>query len=131
MVNEAGLDTLIRQGEIETAPETADAFAQAAIAVICHAGVTPAVGRRTFERCLRALAFGATVRLGFRHPGKADAIDLIWRERKRLYREYVASSDKLAYLATLPWIGPVTRHALAQRMGLTDAQYEREHRAVA
>ncbi|MCB5175622.1 MULTISPECIES: hypothetical protein [Microvirga] len=109
-------------------PETADEFAQQVIHAICHASVTASVGRRTYERCLRALAFGSTTRLGFRHPGKADAIDLVWRERNRLYDEYLASPDKLAYLATLPWVGPVTKHSLARRLGLLA---EHEHRAVA
>jgi hypothetical protein len=109
-------------------PRNADEFAQHAIHAICRASVTPAVGRRAFERCVRALAFGSTTRLGFRHPGKAEAIDLIWRERERLYGEYLASPDKLAYLATLPWVGPVTKHSLARQIGLLA---EHEHRAVA
>ena len=29
---------------------------------------------RTFERCMRALSFGSTSRVGFRHPAKAEAI---------------------------------------------------------
>jgi len=111
-----------------SAPETADEFAEQVIRTICHASVTPPVGRRTFERCMRALAFGSTTRLGFRHPGKADAIDRIWSERARLYDEYLTSSDKLAFLATLPWVGPVTKYALARRLGLS---VEHEHRAVA
>jgi hypothetical protein len=109
-------------------PATADEFAARVIHAICHASVTPSVGRRTFERCMRALAFGSTTRLGFRHPGKADAIDGIWAERTRLYSDYLASSDKRAFLATLPWVGPATKHALARRLGLTA---EPEQRAVA
>ena len=110
-----------------SAPENAEEFARQVIGVICQASVTPAVGRRTFERCMRALALGSTARIGFRHPGKADAVDLIWRERERLFREYDASADKLAFLAKLPWIGPVTKHSLARRLGLV----AEHHRAVA
>src|SRR3712207_2947350 len=86
--------------DCSTPPRDADAFARAAIFAICAASVTPAVAQRTCERCLRALASGSSARLGFRHPGKADAIDRIWRERHRLYRDYAASADKLAFLAT-------------------------------
>jgi hypothetical protein len=111
-----------------SAPSTAEDFAQSAIYAICRASVTPAVGRRTFERCMRALSFGLTSRLGLRHPGKADAIDRIWRERSRLYEEYLGSSDKLDYLATLPWVGPATKHSLARQLGCL---VEHEHRAVA
>jgi len=99
-------------------PETAEDFARSVIATICHASVTPGVGRRTFERCLRALEFGSTARVGFRHPAKAAAIDRIWREREQLFRDYTASSDKLRFLSALPWIGPVTKHPLARRLGL-------------
>jgi hypothetical protein len=115
-------------GEDVLAPHTADEFAQHVIAVICHASVTPAIGRRAFERCMRALDVGSTARVGFRHPGKAAAIDLVWCERERFFHEYAAAPDKLKFLATLPWIGPVTKHSLARRLGLyTDHQ----HRAVA
>jgi hypothetical protein len=99
-------------------PDTADVFAEAVILAICSASVTAGAGRRSFERCRVALRSGSTARLGFRHPGKAGAIDTIWRDRHRLYREYRASADKLAYLATLPWIGPVTRRSLARKLGL-------------
>jgi hypothetical protein len=119
------------QGDVSEAefsiPETADEFAQHVIGTICHASVTPAIGRRAYERCMRALHLGSTARMGFRHPGKADAIDLIWRERERLFRQYDSCSDKLAFLATLPWIGPVTKHSLARRLGL----FAEQHRAVA
>lgn len=111
-----------------TAPDNADEFAQHVIETICHASVTPAVGRRAFERCMRALGDGATARIGFRHPGKAEAIDMIWHERERLFSEYAASPDKLRFLATLPWVGPVTKHSLARRLGVFT---ERGRRAVA
>jgi len=117
--------------ETATAPQDADAFAKAVIRVICEASVTASVGRRAYELCLRALASGATSRLGFRHPGKAEAIDLIWRERHRLYRDYLGSNDKLAFLSTLPWIGPVTRGRLAWNLGLLNSPSELESQAVA
>src|SRR5687768_8585908 len=84
-----------------TSPETADEFAQHVIEAICHASVTPGVGRRTFERCMRALSLGSTARVGFRHPAKAGAIDRIWHEREHLFEDYNASPDKLRFLATL------------------------------
>src|SRR5690349_25036953 len=101
-----------------SAPETAEEFARRVISTICHASVTPGVGRRTFERCMRALELGSTSRVGFRHPAKAAAIDRIWHEREQLFRDYTASSDKMRFLSALPWIGPVTKHSLARRLGL-------------
>ncbi|HEX2509322.1 MAG TPA: hypothetical protein VHK66_02270 [Microvirga sp.] len=96
----------------------ADLFAEAAILTICSAGTTPSVGLRTAERCMRALAFGGTARMGFRHPAKAEAIDRVWRDRHRLHRDIAASAAKVAFLETLPGIGPVTRRALAERLGI-------------
>jgi hypothetical protein len=120
------------QGDISgaetTSPVTPDEFAQHVIEAVCHASVTPSVGRRTFERCMRALSLGSTVRIGFRHPAKAEAIDTIWNERERLFDEYNASPDKLRFLATLPWVGPVTKHSLARRLGV---YAEHAQRAVA
>lgn len=102
-------------------PADAEEFALQAILAICAAGVPPAVGRRAFERCRRALAAGATVRVGFRHPGKSDAIDAIWRERVRLHRACLAAADPVAALDELPWIGPVTKRRLAAALGLAGA----------
>lgn len=102
------------------APVSADDFACRAIFAICGSGVNAAAARRAYERCRRALAMGATVRIGFRHPGKAEAIDRIWGERARLYRGYLAAADKLAFLDELPWIGPVTKRGLVRDLGLPD-----------
>ena len=115
-------------GADNAAPETADEFAQHVIETICHASVTPGIGRRTFERCMRALDLGSTARVAFRHPAKAEAIDTVWRERERLFEEYNACPDKLRFLATLPWVGPVTKHSLARRLGI---YAEHGQRAVA
>ena len=97
----------------------ADAFARAAILAICEAGVPAWEGRRAFQRCWNAISMGVTVRTVFRHAGKADAIDAIWRERERLFSEFESADDKFGALTALPWIGAVTRQRLAQRLGLT------------
>src|SRR3954465_13749545 len=121
----------------DAAPADAEDFARKALLAICEAGVSPSVGGRAYERCRprpgrgatarrgRALDMGATVRRGCRHPGKADAIDRIWRDRDRLYGAYLAASDKLAALDELPWIGPVTQPALARSLGPADGHADR------
>lgn len=102
-------------------PANPDEFAGCAIYEICAASVTDAVATRTFERCRRALQVGGTARSGFRHPGKAEAIDRIWSERERLFRGYAEAADKLAFIGALPWMGQVTKRRLARRLGLVDA----------
>src|SRR3712207_3992443 len=94
-----GLEEIMRngasafQGDISgaetAAPETADEFAQHVIETICHASVAPAIGRRTFERCMRALSFGSAARVGFRRPAKAEAVDMIWQIGRASCRERV------------------------------------------
>ncbi len=100
------------------APATPDEFAGCAIFEICATSVTDAVATRTFERCRRALQGGGTARAGFRHPAKAEAIDRIWHERERLFRDYAEAADKLAFIGGLPWMGQVTKRRLARRLGL-------------
>jgi hypothetical protein len=56
--------------------------------------------------------------MGFRHPAKADAVDTIWRDREHHYRRYHAANDRMAALAALPGIGPVTKHRLALALEL-------------
>lgn len=115
------MDTTDRNRSIDAdAAASPETFAEGAILAICRAGVSSHVARRTFERCRVALAAGATARMGFRHPGKADAIDAIWRERDRLFAAFGAADDKRAFLTSLPWIGPATADRLAERFGSTE-----------
>jgi hypothetical protein len=126
----SGILNALRGGSSDvdsSTPETPEEFAQHVISTICHASVTSSVGRRTYERCMHALELGTSVRVCFRHAGKAEAIDMIWTERERLFREYTASSSKLSFLGSLPYVGPVTKHSLARRLGL----FAEQHRAVA
>jgi len=100
----------------------ADDFAAKAIFAICRSGVDASEAGRLYDRCRCAIGMGSSVRIGFRHPGKAEAIDFIWRERERLAREFEASEDKLSFLTTLPWIGEATGRRLARSLGLLDAE---------
>ncbi len=92
--------------------DAADAFARAAIFTICSIGVPAHQARRTYERCMAALLQGGTARMGFRNPSRADAVDTIWRERGRFHRGYRHAPDPVAWLETLPGIGPVMKHRL-------------------
>lgn len=115
-------------------PQDANTFAEAVIQAICASSVTPHVARRSYERCRRALELGATARMGFRHPAKAEAIDRIWHEREGLYAGFAAAADRRAYLATLPWVGPVIQARLARTFGLetgSDTRAGRQAREAA
>lgn len=129
MTRTAIMPWLVSGAEEPSVPATAEDFARKVIFVICQASVTPSVGRQAYERCMRALGSGSTARIGFRHPGKADAIDQVWREREALFRTYLDSADPQAFLADLPWIGPVTRQPLVRLLALPERM--RDERAVA
>jgi hypothetical protein len=115
-----------RPGELPLAPppplDSAEDFARSVIRAICAAGVSEGAARLLYERCCRTLALGGSVRAGFRHPGKAEAVEAIWRERARLYQGFLAANDRGTYLETLPWIGPATRRRLARELGLIDLE---------
>ena len=71
---------------------------------------------------MAALRAGRSARTVYAHPGKSAAIDEIWRRRQRLFREFRAAQDVLAFCAGLPWLGPVTKFHLAKNLGVDVAK---------
>lgn len=116
-LRDAGLGSIIDWAEHIEPPTTADAFAARAIYVICNSGLGNAVAAGIYARCLEALKVGASAATVFGHPGKRDAIDMIWANREALFAAYRAAPDLLGFLRTLPWIGPVTAYHLAKNLG--------------
>jgi hypothetical protein len=102
--------------EVQT-PANPDQFALDAIFVICNSGMKNTVARGIFLRCTAALQEGRAVFGVFKHPGKAAAIETIWRDRERLWDAYLTAADKLAFLESLPWIGGITKYHLAKNFG--------------
>lgn len=103
-------------------PMDADDFAYEAIFVICNSGMKNTVARQIYQRCAAALQAGAPVFEVFKHPGKAAAIATIRRDREALFLGYCASTERLAYLESLPWIGRITKYHLAKNFGLQYAK---------
>ena len=116
-VRAAGYSRTILWSETPDPPKSARKFAREAIFVICSSGMRNTVAQTIFDRCMGALRAGVSVRTVFGHPGKAAAIDHIWAERKRLYSAYRSAADPVEYLATLPWVGPITKYHLAKNFG--------------
>lgn len=102
--------------ELQT-PANPDQFALEAIFVICNSGMKNTVARGIFQRCTAALQDSSAVFAVFKHPGKAAAIETIWRDRERLWDGYLSAADKLAFLQGLPWIGGITKYHLAKNFG--------------
>jgi hypothetical protein len=118
----AGYGPVIDRSETVQPPTTADAFATAAIYVICNSGMKNTVAAPIATRCIQALKASHSVITVFGHPGKAAAIDLIWQQRGELFEWYCRGNDKVEDLRTLPWIGPVTAYHLAKNLGADEAK---------
>lgn len=112
----------IRWAEHLCPPVYADDFALEAIFVVCNSGMKNTVALGIFKRCVSALAHGEPVLEVFKHPGKAAAIETIWRDREQLLARYRAAADKLSNLEALPWIGGITKYHLAKNFGLQYAK---------
>jgi hypothetical protein len=120
-LREAGYRDVIDWSETVVGPASAEEFAEATIYVICNSGMKNSVAQLIYGRCVEALRQGRSATTVFGHPGKAMAIDQVWTARERLYAEYLAAEDKLAFCAELPWIGPVTKHHLCKNFGVDTA----------
>jgi hypothetical protein len=103
-------------------PQYADDFALEAIYVICNSGIKNTVALGIFKRCVGALTHGESVFAVFKHAGKAAAIEAIWHDRDALFLGYCASTDRLALLESLPWIGGITKYHLAKNFGMDVAK---------
>lgn len=122
ILRQAGFGPSIDWSETVPEPADADAFASEAIYVICNSGFRNSVALPIFKQCLIALQQGRSAADAFGHEGKSAAIDHIWCERDALFAAYQADADRLAYLHTLPWIGPVTAHHLLKNLGADHAK---------
>ena len=112
-----GYGPAIEWSENIAPPADAESFAFEAIYVVINGGMRVTVAEIIFRRCMVALEASQSVSTVFGHPGKAAAIDTLWNGRKQFYSEYLQADDQLAFLAALPWIGPVTVDQLAKNLG--------------
>lgn len=104
------------------APRNAKEFALESAYVICNSGMRFSVANGIYWKCVRALRKGQSATTVFGHPGKAAAIDFIWKNRRVLFTAYQIAENKVSYCASLPWIGPVTKYHLAKNLGLDFAK---------
>lgn len=107
----------INWSESCSAPESPEDFASEAIFVICNSGMKNTIAEAIFARVMKVLRLGNSASSAFGHVGKARAIDAIWRDREKLLTGYLDAEDKLAFCASLPWIGEITKYHLAKNFG--------------
>lgn len=116
-VRKAGYSAAIDWSENIRPPANSSDFAAEAIYVICNSGMANRVAVPIFERCMLALRQGRSATSVFGHPGKAAAIDSIWKRRRSLFRKLRETEDLIGFCGSLPWVGPVTRLHLAKNLG--------------
>lgn len=120
-----GFESELKWANTITPPPSAEDFAAEIIFVICNSGMKAQIARPLYERIMRALTTQIPVAAVFGHAGKAAAIESIWQNRVQLFWFYAFASDKLAFIAILPWIGPITKYHVAKNFGLDTIKPDR------
>lgn len=113
----AGYSEQIAWCEALEPPIDAETFASEAIYVIINAGMKNSVARPIFARVMTALRRRRSCKAVYGHPGKVAAINKIWKERQQLFAEFQTAEDVVAFCATLPFTGQVTKFHLARNLG--------------
>ena len=93
--------------------------------VVLSAGMKNQIARLIETRIHNAWDNGQPTSSAFGHKGKVAAINHVLTNRERIFAEYQASSDKVEYLVTLPWIGDITKWHLAKNLGFDTAKPDR------
>ncbi len=119
---EAGYADEIAWAEGVKAPENAEDFAGEAIWVILCSGMKEQIARKISTKVWGAIKAGEPVRSVFGHDGKAAAIDIIWRDREKLFYSFNLANDKVEWCSRLPWIGKITKWHLAKNYGVDCAK---------
>lgn len=112
-----GFGPEIDNAQTRTAPVDARLFALEVAYVIVNSGMKVSVAGPIYAAVEAALDAGASARNVFGHPGKAAAIDAVWRDREQLFVAFAAADDLPAWCQTLPFVGPITRYHLAKNLG--------------
>ena len=99
--------------------------------VVLNSGMKNQVARIIRGRIVEALEAGRPVLSAFRHPGKAAAIEAMLTDHALVFGQYLGAVDKLAFLQSLPWIGPITKYHLAKNLGLDYAKPDRHLERIA
>jgi hypothetical protein len=121
----AGWEDDIAWAEDLGPPSDAIEFAREVIFVICNSGMKNTVARGIFDRVMAAVERGESAGTAFGHKGKAAAIDDVWAARDILLIGFLANrtdDERLAWLATVPWIGHITKYHLAKNFGMQVAK---------
>ena len=86
--------------------------------VVVNSGMKNTVAAKIWERILHAHDCGEPFSSAFGHAGKVQALEDVLYNRHEWFARYQEAEDKLAFLESMPWIGPITKYHLAKNLGL-------------
>lgn len=124
-VEEAGYEGEIQWAENVKPVDNPDDFWGEFAFVVLNSGMKNTVARGIWEKVRPVVEDGGSAHSVFGHKGKATAIDAVYANRAKLLAEYLSAPDKLAFLRSLPWIGPITCYHLAKNFGHDCAKPDR------
>lgn len=95
--------------------------------VVLNSGMKEQIARQIWEKVRPAVRNGFGAGSVFGYKAKARGIDLVYAGRLALLRTYRKTPDaeKMAWLQTLPFIGPITVYHLAKNYGFDCAKPDR------
>jgi len=88
--------------------------------VVLNAGMKEQVARKIYERYIEDFDISA-----IRHPTKKKAVASMINIYQKKFIELIESDNKIDYLETLPWIGPITKYHLARNIGIDTVKPDR------
>jgi hypothetical protein len=107
------------------APTTPEKFVCEYVRVVLNSGMKNTIARKIMDRVWPRLYADEPITDVFRHPGKRDAIEGVWRQREFYFRQFLEAVDPVAWCETLPWIGGITKFHLAKNLGVDCAKPDR------
>lgn len=111
--------------------EDADLFWAEYTWVVLSASLRNQVVQKVWPRIQRAVHTGSPIEAEFAHKGKAVAIQSAYLCRGQLLDKFHRAEDRLSFLESLAYIGPITKFHLARNLGLDFAKPDRHLRRIA
>lgn len=93
-------------------------FLREFIWVVLNAGLKNQVAERIYHKIVFAINNGYKIEDFFNHLKKTEAIKFVLEHKEELFNKYLNAEDKLNFLESLPFIGPITKYHLARNLGI-------------
>lgn len=93
--------------------QTEETFFQEYVWVVLNAGMKEQAARGVYQRFMEARDLST-----IRHAGKREAVERALEHGSEWYSALLSAEDKIVYLETLPWVGPITKYHLARNLGI-------------